>query len=64
LTNVFHLQKNRYLNDIKDKGIQITISAVAHTEFFSIDFGKMKNLDTVLFDTRAVLNREWVDGRL
>jgi UDP-N-acetyl-D-galactosamine dehydrogenase len=38
--------------------------AVAHAEFLQIDFGKLKNADTVLFDTRAVLKREWVDGRL
>jgi UDP-N-acetyl-D-galactosamine dehydrogenase len=52
------------IDDIFKKNYQVIILAVAHTEFLSIDFGKMKNLDTVLFDTRAVLNREWVDGRL
>ncbi len=52
------------ISDINNQKYQLIILAVAHNEFLSIDFGKMKNPDTVLFDTRAVLNREWVDGRL
>ena len=52
------------MDDIGDKKYQVIILAVAHKEFLLIDFGKMKNPDTVLFDTRAVLKREWVDGRL
>jgi UDP-N-acetyl-D-galactosamine dehydrogenase len=40
------------------------ILAVAHEQLLNIDFGNMKNADTMLFDTRAVLKREWVDGRL
>lgn len=52
------------IDDIYDKNYQIIILAVAHKEFLSIDFGKMKNSDTILFDTRAALNRDWVDGRL
>ena len=52
------------ITDIYQHNYQLIILAVAHTEFLQIDFGKLKNADTVLFDTRAVLNREWVDGRL
>jgi UDP-N-acetyl-D-glucosamine/UDP-N-acetyl-D-galactosamine dehydrogenase len=52
------------ITDIYQHNYQLIILAVAHTEFLQIDFGKLKNQDTVLFDTRAVLNREWVDGRL
>jgi hypothetical protein len=33
-----------------DKVIQIIILAVAHKEFISMDDGKMKNLNTILFD--------------
>jgi UDP-N-acetyl-D-galactosamine dehydrogenase len=52
------------ITDIYQHNYQLIILAVAHAEFLQIDFGKLKNADTVLFDTRAVLNREWVDGRL
>ena len=52
------------IKDIYKHKYQLIILAVAHNEFLSIDFSKLKNLDTILFDTRAVLNREWVDGRL
>lgn len=52
------------INDVNKHKYQLIILAVAHNEFLSIDFGKLKNPDTILFDTRAVLNREWVDGRL
>lgn len=51
-------------DDIYQKRYQLIILAVAHDQFLAIDFGKIKNADTILFDTRAVLNREWVDGRL
>ena len=54
----------KLITDIYQHSYQLIILAVAHTEFLQIDFGKLKNADTVLFDTRAVLNREWVDGRL
>ncbi|SDN14092.1 UDP-N-acetyl-D-galactosamine dehydrogenase [Daejeonella rubra] len=52
------------IDDIYEMNYQVIILAVAHKEFLSIDFGKMKNSETVLFDTRAILNREWVDARL
>jgi UDP-N-acetyl-D-galactosamine dehydrogenase len=52
------------INDIYLKDYQLIILAVAHEEFLSIDFGKIKNLDTIIFDTRSVLNRQWVDARL
>ena len=41
------------------------ILAVSHEEFHRIDFATMKNGDhTVIFDTKAFLNRELVDARL
>jgi UDP-N-acetyl-D-galactosamine dehydrogenase len=38
--------------------------AVAHQEFMSIDFEKYHQQNTVIFDVKAKLNRQWVDGRL
>jgi UDP-N-acetyl-D-galactosamine dehydrogenase len=40
------------------------ILAVAHDEFLTIDFARYHQDNTVIFDVKAVLNREWVDARL
>ena len=40
------------------------ILAVAHTEFKSIDFKKMKNNQTVIFDVKSFLPSNLIDGRL
>jgi UDP-N-acetyl-D-galactosamine dehydrogenase len=40
------------------------ILAVAHTEFLSLDILKLKTSTGIIYDTKAVLNREIVDGRL
>ncbi|HXH99778.1 MAG TPA: nucleotide sugar dehydrogenase [Sphingobacteriaceae bacterium] len=52
------------VDDIFANPYQLIILAVAHTEFLTIDYGRLKGSDTVLFDTRSVLNRNLVDGRL
>ena len=52
------------IDDIYQKSYQVIILAVAHDQFMDIDYEKIKNDDTILFDTRSVLNRKWVDGRL
>ena len=60
------LQKHQIslIDDIYQQNYSLIILAVAHQEFLSIDFGQLKKVDTVLFDTRSVLKREWVDARL
>jgi UDP-N-acetyl-D-galactosamine dehydrogenase len=60
------LQKHQIslIDDIYHQNYSLIILAVAHQEFLSIDFGELKKTDTVLFDTRSVLKREWVDARL
>jgi len=41
------------------------ILAVSHTEFLKLNPEKLKNgRDAVIFDTKAFLDRKWVDGRL
>jgi UDP-N-acetyl-D-galactosamine dehydrogenase len=40
------------------------ILAVAHDEFKAFDFEKYYTYGAVIFDTKAVVNRQWVDGRL
>ena len=40
------------------------VLAVAHDEFKVIDFEKYFKSGAVIFDTKAVIDRRWVDGRL
>ena len=47
-----------------EKQYAAIILAVAHQEFMSIDFEKYHRQHTVIFDVKAALNRQWVDGRL
>jgi UDP-N-acetyl-D-glucosamine/UDP-N-acetyl-D-galactosamine dehydrogenase len=64
MEEVYKMHEIALINDIYEKNYQLIILAVAHEEFLSIDFGQLKNIDTVVFDTRSVLKRDWVDGRL
>ncbi|WP_018610966.1 nucleotide sugar dehydrogenase [Segetibacter koreensis] len=43
---------------------QAIILAVSHKQFLTIDFDSLKNADTIIFDTKAALDRSIVDGRL
>ncbi len=61
---VLDMHEISLIEDIYREDYQLIIIAVAHQEFLGIDFGKLKKGDTVLFDTRSVLKRAWVDGRL
>ena len=47
-----------------EKRYAAIILAVAHNEFLTLDFEKHHTNNTVIFDVKAVLNRQWVDGRL
>lgn len=47
-----------------DKKYETIILAVSHTEFESFDFEKYHTRGAVIFDTKAVIDRRWVDGRL
>ena len=53
------------LEKINIRNYQAIIIAVAHDEFKSIDFKAIKaDGDPVIFDTKGILNRMLVDGRL
>jgi UDP-N-acetyl-D-galactosamine dehydrogenase len=57
------------INNIKNingsnKKYDAIILAVSHSEFISLDLSSFTNQKAVIFDTKAVLNREIVDGRL
>lgn len=47
-----------------NKNYEAVILAVAHDEFKDIDFEKYYKNGAVIFDTKAVVDRQWVDGRL
>lgn len=52
------------LSTLSDKEYDSVIVAVAHQEFLSIDFKKYKANNAVIFDTKACIDRNLVDGRL
>ncbi len=52
------------LSAITEKEYDSVIVAVAHNEFLEIDFKKYKSNNTVIFDTKACIDRALVDGRL
>jgi UDP-N-acetyl-D-galactosamine dehydrogenase len=52
------------LSSLTDKKYDSVIVAVAHDEFLSIDFKKYKANNTIIFDTKACIDRSLVDGRL
>ena len=63
-TEVKHEYGVEILNQLEDKKYDSVIVAVAHDEFLSIDFNKYKANNAVIFDTKACIDRNIVDGRL
>lgn len=56
--------KFNLIKDIYQKSYQAIILAVGHKEFLEIDYTKLKNPETILFDTKSIINRDFVDARL
>ncbi len=52
------------LSTLSDKKYDSVIVAVSHHEFLTIDFNKYKANNAVIFDTKACIDRNLVDGRL
>jgi UDP-N-acetyl-D-galactosamine dehydrogenase len=52
------------LSELTDKKYDSVIVAVAHDEFLKIDFKTLQANNTVIFDTKACIDRTLVDGRL
>lgn len=48
----------------EDKKYDSIIIAVSHKEFLTLDFEKIKKEDSVIFDTKACIDRDLVDARL
>ncbi|MCY4780806.1 nucleotide sugar dehydrogenase [Sphingobacterium sp. UT-1RO-CII-1] len=47
-----------------DHSFDAIILAVAHEEFKRLDFNKLKHDNSVVFDTKAFLRKDMIDGRL
>ncbi len=53
------------LNEVDNSVVyDAIVVAVAHHEFLTFDYQKVKRNNGVIFDTKACLDRNWVDGRL
>jgi len=61
---VKHEYKLTLTPSLDNKPYDAVILAVSHNEFLEIDFNSLKVTDGVLFDTKAFLDRNIVDGRL
>jgi UDP-N-acetyl-D-galactosamine dehydrogenase len=62
-----HAVKEEYNIDLVSdisKTYDAIVLAVSHKEFLTIEFKNILKLPAVLFDTKACLNRDLVDGRL
>ncbi|MGX5820016.1 nucleotide sugar dehydrogenase [Chitinophaga lutea] len=55
----------RLLPDIYAAHYDVVVLAVSHADFMTIDYGRLRNgSNTVIFDTKALLDRAIVDARL
>lgn len=52
------------MSELNGGKYQAVVIAVAHNEFREIDFAKLKEQNSVVFDTKAFIDRSLVDGRL
>jgi len=61
---VMHEYNIPILKEIELTNYQSIVVAVAHDEFLNLDFSTYKKSNTVIFDTKAVVDRQYIDGRL
>ena len=52
------------IDDIYRERYQVIIIAVAHKEFYDIDYQELKGSETIIFDTKSIIKKEWADARL
>ena len=50
--------------DYKKKDYSAIILTVAHDDFTSIDFKRLKSDKTVIFDAKSFIDTKYIDGRL
>jgi UDP-N-acetyl-D-galactosamine dehydrogenase len=56
--------KLKLLPKLNGKKYDAVIVAVAHDDFSKVDFNGLKENNTVIFDTKSILDRSLVDARL
>jgi UDP-N-acetyl-D-galactosamine dehydrogenase len=61
---VKHEYNIELLPELNGKKYDAVIVAVSHNEFLKIDFKQLQANNTVIFDTKAFIDRNLVDGRL
>lgn len=54
----------KILNKLNGKKYDSVVVAVAHNEFLEINYKELQANNTIVFDTKACINRNLVDGRL
>lgn len=52
------------ISDLEGKKYDAIVVAVSHNEFLSMDFSKVRNDQSIIFDLKACLDRSLVDARL
>ena len=52
------------VTDIYQNKYQAIILAVSHKEFYELDYAALKQDEAILFDTKSIIDRKWVDARL
>ncbi|QBR13608.1 nucleotide sugar dehydrogenase [Sphingobacterium sp. CZ-2] len=52
------------ISDLEAKKYDAIVVAVSHNEFLSMDFSKVRNNQSIIFDLKACLDRSLVDARL
>ena len=61
---VIHEYGVQIINEIPKKKYDVVVVTVAHKEFSKINFSAIKKDNSVVYDVKAVLPKEEVDGRL
>lgn len=64
VVNEFDITCLTDLQEIEGKLYDSIILAVAHNDFLNLEINKYKKLNGIIFDTKAFLDRDLVDGRL
>lgn len=60
----YNLKTYNQLGDIKEKLFDAIVLTVSHDEFLQLDISSFKKENTVLYDVKGFLKKEYVDARL
>jgi UDP-N-acetyl-D-galactosamine dehydrogenase len=60
----YNIKSTTQLEQVQHQTYDAIILTVSHNEFKKLDLTKLKNVNSVIYDVKAFLNKEEVDGRL